>query len=500
MVRCPQNRRIVIRALCHVAERIGRHGGRAARASRGFHGGDRGGIGRIDAVEGRRDAAALIVVIAEADQIGVHRVRPILGGVPPNSAVDDGGGAVGKRRAHRIDRALRRAVRSEKDIVHRAPRAPEQQAAVFAHLHELRREDLRIGLVRQKAHLRRGIGEVPLRHSGNEHIALAFVQIDVSGLLVNAAARNEIVRGRDGEAAEIRAGLVAAASERQNVNALAAEIRSIVKVGQEFSACVDRLMAIEKAASRVMCVAVVERDEPVSVEREKLIEGMADIAVFRIHRSAAHVGDGHVALAHAEGEVRLMSGIHLVRSVEIQIRAVLRHAKAAGIKRHLRIRAAQADAVQPQPRFGITHNADDLRGVAAARVFLAEDDEVRASTGEKAAEDRKLDRDLLLADDLAVHRVLLRHEPRAGRARNILHALHALPAGMKIGPDRTGPEAEDAGAVVIALILHVAGQRRRQRSLRRQHEQAAKQRRQQQRKRSLFHADTPLLGQNSDIV
>ena len=314
---------------------------------------NRAGVGRIDAIKGRRSAVFPIPVLTEADQIVVLRIRPVLGGVPPHLAVDDGGRAVGKARVRRIDRAVRGTVRLEENIAHALPRAPQQQAAVPAHLHKLRGEDRQIRIIRQPAHLYGGVGEAVLRHGGDEHVPLAVVRIDARRRLIDAAAGNEIVRARDGEAAEIRAGgiIILDVPERHQTDALAAQgVARRAEIGQAFSAAADRLVAIEIRGAGTS-VAVVERDEPIAVEREELVEGMADIAVFVVHHVAAHVGDGHVTLAHEEGQVRLMTGIHLVAGVDIEIRAVLRHAQGARVERNGRILAIEADAVEALPGF-----------------------------------------------------------------------------------------------------------------------------------------------------
>ena len=214
------------------------------------------------------------------------------------------------------------------------------------------------------------------------------------------------------------------------------------------------VVAGEHGASGVGVAVVQGNDLAVLVHQNKLVEGVADVAVGDVHHVVEGIGDGHVALPHRHGQVGLVieavaAGVHLVAGADIQVAAVLVAAQAARVKGDGGVGPLQAGGAQPVPVLVILDHPDDLGGTALGGVGLAEDQEIIVGSGVEAAPDGQLRLQGPAGEQSKVPAVVLNDHLAAG----VFHPGESAVVFVQVGGHRLAPGG-------IVLLVDVAALRR----------------------------------------
>lgn len=101
---------------------------------------------------------------------------------------------------------------------------------------------------------------------------------------------------------------------------------------------------------------------------------------------------------------------HLMTGTDIKHPVVFRAVQRACFKWNVGIGSFQTDGSQPIPVFGILHHSNDFLTLRLSQILLAEDKEIEALPGVKAAEQIQLHRNAAGGEKLEGRIVVFHHD------------------------------------------------------------------------------------------
>ena len=255
---------------------------------------------------------------------------------------------------------------------------------------------------------------------GGDVILAGIAQEDVHGVLSDGGSRaltGAAVGGQVAGGGLRQVGHIGAGGILAQPAGPGGQVEGFAAVGEGVA---PRLVVVngQTGPSGVGVAVVQSHQPPLAVHQDELVEGVGHIALVGHHVVIA-VGDGHIGLAHREGQIGLVvqpvAGlVHLMAGTHIEVAVVLVAPQAAGIKGDGGVGPPQAGLAQAVPVLVVLHHPDDLGVVVLTGVLLAENHKVVVLTGIEAAPQVQLHLQIHRGDQLEIAVVGLGYQPGIG--------------------------------------------------------------------------------------